>query len=111
MPLLIVALAVVLLLVMMIKFRINGFIALFLAALFVGLARGLSLPKIYDAIVTGVGDQLDELILGFGAMLGKVLADSGAAQRIATSVVNVFGINRVQFTMVLTATCIGISPS
>jgi Gnt-I system high-affinity gluconate transporter len=111
MPLLIVALAVVLLLVMMTKFRINGFIALFLAALFVGLARGLSLPKIYDAIVTGVGDQLDELILilGFGAMLGKVLADSGAAQRIATSVVNVFGIGRVQLAMVLTATCIGIT--
>jgi Gnt-I system high-affinity gluconate transporter len=111
MPLLIVALAVVLLLVMMTKFRINGFIALFLAALFVGLARGLSLPKIYDAIVTGVGDQLDELILilGFGAMLGKVLADSGAAQRIATSVVNVFGISRVQLAMVLTATCIGIT--
>jgi Gnt-I system high-affinity gluconate transporter len=111
MPLLIVALAVVLLLVLMTKFRINGFIALFLAAVFVGLARGLSLPKIYDAIVTGVGDQLDELILilGFGAMLGKVLADSGAAQRIATSMVNAFGIGRVQLAMVLTATCIGIT--
>jgi Gnt-I system high-affinity gluconate transporter len=111
MPLFIVALAVVLLLVMMIKFRLNGFIALFLTALFVGLARGMSLPKIYDAIVTGVGDQLSELILilGFGAMLGKVLADSGAAQRIATSMVNVFGISRVQLAMALTATCIGIT--
>jgi Gnt-I system high-affinity gluconate transporter len=111
MPLFIVALAVVLLLVLMTKFRINGFIALFLAALFVGLARGLSLTKIYDAMVTGVGDQLDELILilGFGAMLGKVLADSGAAQRITTSMVNVFGISRVQLAMVLTSTCIGIT--
>jgi len=111
MPLVIVALAVVLLLVMMTRFKINGFIALFVAALFVGVARGMSLPKIYDAIVSGVGDQLDELILilGFGAMLGKVLADSGAAQRIATSVVNVFGIGRVQLAMVLTATCIGIT--
>ncbi|MGI5231712.1 SLC13 family permease [Actinoallomurus sp. CA-142502] len=111
MPLIIVALAVVLLLVLMTKFRINGFIALFVAALFVGLARGLSLTKIYDAMVTGVGDQLDELILilGFGAMLGKVLADSGAAQRITTSVVDVFGIGRVQLAMVLTSTCIGIT--
>ncbi|MEV5753900.1 gluconate:H+ symporter [Actinoallomurus sp. NPDC052308] len=111
MPLLLVALAVVLLLVMMTKFKINGFIALFIAALFVGLARGMSLPKIYDAIVSGVGDQLDELILilGFGAMLGKVLADSGAAQRIATSVVNAFGISRVQLAMVLTSTAIGIT--
>ncbi|MBO2446068.1 gluconate permease [Actinomadura barringtoniae] len=111
MPLVIVALAVVLLLVMMTRYKINGFIALFVAALFVGVARGMALPKIYDAIVSGVGDQLDELILilGFGAMLGKVLADSGAAQRIATSVVNVFGIGRVQLAMVLTATCIGIT--
>ncbi|GAA2130650.1 GntT/GntP/DsdX family permease [Actinomadura napierensis] len=111
MPLLIVALAVVLLLVMMTKFKINGFIALFIAALFVGLARGMALPKIYDAIVSGVGDQLDELILilGFGAMLGKVLADSGAAQRIATSMVDAFGISRVQLAMVLTSTAIGIT--
>jgi Gnt-I system high-affinity gluconate transporter len=111
MPLIIVALAVVLLLVLMTKFRINGFIALFIAALFVGLARGLSLTKVYDAMVTGVGDQLDELILilGFGAMLGKVLADSGAAQRITTSLVNVFGIGRVQLAMVLTSICIGIT--
>ncbi|MDL4817298.1 GntT/GntP/DsdX family permease [Actinomadura opuntiae] len=111
MPLLIVALAVVLLLVMMTKFKINGFIALFIAALFVGLARGMALPKIYDAIVSGVGDQLDELILilGFGAMLGKVLADSGAAQRIATSMVDAFGIGRVQLAMVLTSTAIGIT--
>lgn len=111
MPLIIVALAVVLLLVLMTKLRINGFIALFIAALFVGLARGLSLTKIYDAMVAGVGDQLDELILilGFGAMLGKVLADSGAAQRITTSMVDVFGIGRVQLAMVLTSTCIGIT--
>lgn len=111
MPLLIVALAVVLLLVMMTRFKINGFIALFLAALFVGVARGMPLPKIYDAILDGVGGQLDELILilGFGAMLGKVLADSGAAQRIATTLVNAFGISRVQLVMVLTSTCIGIT--
>ena len=111
MALLIVALAVVLLLVMMTRFKINGFIALFIAAVFVGVARGMPLDKIYDAILDGVGGQLDELILilGFGAMLGKILADSGAAQRIATTLVNTFGIGRVQLVMVLTATCIGIT--
>jgi len=111
MPLLIVALAVVFLLVLMTRFKINGFIALFIAAVLVGVARGMPLDKIYDAILDGVGGQLDELILilGFGAMLGKVLADSGAAQRIATTLVNTFGIGRVQLVMVLTSTCIGIT--
>jgi Gnt-I system high-affinity gluconate transporter len=111
MPLVYVAIAVVLLLVMMTKFKINGFIALFLVALLVGLLQGLGLTKTYDSIVLGVGDQLDELILilGFGAMLGKVLADSGAAQRIATSMVGFFGVSRVQLAMVLTAFAIGIT--
>ena len=49
------------------------------------------------------------MILGFGAMLGKLMADSGAAQRIATSMLHLFGISRVQLAMVLTAFAIGIT--
>jgi Gnt-I system high-affinity gluconate transporter len=49
------------------------------------------------------------LILGFGAMLGRILADSGATQKIATSMTNFFGINRVQLAMVLSAFAIGIT--
>jgi Gnt-I system high-affinity gluconate transporter len=111
MPLVIVALAVVLLLFLMTKFKLNGFISLFIVALLVGIARGMSLSDVYDSMVEGVGGQLGELILtlGFGAMLGKVLADSGAAQRIATTMVNVFGISRVQLAMVLTAFAVGIT--
>ena len=59
----------------------------------------------------GIGSQLDDLvmILGFGAMLGKLMADSGAAQRIAMSMLHLFGISRVQLAMVLTAFAIGIT--
>jgi Gnt-I system high-affinity gluconate transporter len=111
MPLVIVALAVVLLLFLMTKFKLNGFISLFIVALLVGIARGMGLSDVYDSMVEGVGGQLGELILtlGFGAMLGKVLADSGAAQRIATTMVNFFGISRVQLAMVLTAFAVGIT--
>src|SRR5579875_3154977 len=111
MPLLVVALAVVLLLVLMTKFRLNGFIALFLVAVLVGLARGMPIDKIYGSITDGVGGQLDETILtlGFGAMLGKVLADSGGADRIATSLIRVFGISRAQLAIALTSLCIGIT--
>lgn len=111
MPLLVVAAAVVLLLVLMTKFRLNGFIALFLVAVVVGLMRGMPIDKIYSSITDGVGGQLNETILtlGFGAMLGKVLADSGGADRIATSLIRVFGISRAQLAIALTSLCIGIT--
>jgi Gnt-I system high-affinity gluconate transporter len=111
MPLVIVAIGVALLIVMMTRFKLNGFIALILVAILVGLLQGMGVAKVYESIVKGVGNQLSELvlILGFGAMLGKVLADSGAAQRIATSMVKFFGISRVQLAMVLTAFAIGIT--
>jgi len=111
MPLLIVALGVVLLLVMMTRFKLNGFVSLILVALLVGLLQGLGLSKTYDSIVDGIGGQLDDLvmILGFGAMLGKILADSGAAQQIASRMVTVFGVSRVQLAMILTSFAIGIT--
>jgi Gnt-I system high-affinity gluconate transporter len=110
-PLVIVALAVALLLLLMTKFKLNGFIALIVVAILVGVVRGLSLTETYEAILEGIGGQLDDLvlILGFGAMLGRVMADSGAAQTIATTMVRFFGISRVQLAMVLTAFAIGIT--
>ncbi len=111
MPLVIVGVGVALLLLLMTRFKLNGFIALILVAIAVGLLQGMGLDEVYKSIVKGIGGQLGELtmILGFGAMLGKLLADSGAAQRIATSMLHLFGISRVQLAMVLTAFAIGIT--
>ncbi|WP_028660429.1 SLC13 family permease [Nocardioides insulae] len=111
MPLLVVAIAVAILLVLMTRYRLNGFIALFVVAILVGLVQGMPVYDVYDSILEGVGGQLDELvlILGFGAMLGKVLADSGAADRIALSLTRAFGISRVQLAVMLTSVCIGIT--
>jgi Gnt-I system high-affinity gluconate transporter len=111
MPLVIVAIGVALLLLLMTRFKLNGFIALILVAIIVGLLEGEGLSDTYDSITAGIGGQLKELtmILGFGAMLGKILADSGAAQRIALSMLKLFGISRVQLAMVLTSFAIGIT--
>jgi Gnt-I system high-affinity gluconate transporter len=111
MPLVVVALAVALLLLLMTKFKFNGFVALLIVAIAVGLVQGMGLEKTYESIVDGVGGQLDDLvlILGLGAMLGKILADSGAAQKIASTLVNFFGVSRVQLAIVLSAFCIGIT--
>lgn len=111
MPLLIIAVAVGVLLLLMTKFRLNGFVALIIVALMVGLLQGMPLSDTYDSMLKGIGSQLDDLvlILGFGAMLGRLLADSGAAQQIATSMTGFFGIGRVQLAMVLSAFAIGIT--
>ena len=81
MPLVIVAIGVALLLLLMIRFKMNGFIALVLVALAVGLMQGMPLDKVIVSIKNGVGGTLGSLalIMGFGAMLGKLLADCGGA--------------------------------
>lgn len=111
MPLLIIAVAVGVLLLLMTKFRLNGFVALIIVALMVGLLQGMPLSDTYESMLKGIGGQLDDLvlILGFGAMLGRLLADSGAAQQIATSMTRFFGVSRVQLAMVLSAFAIGIT--
>ncbi|MBL8925150.1 MAG: gluconate permease [Pseudonocardia sp.] len=111
MPLVVVALAVAILLLLMTKFRLNGFVALIIVAILVGVLQGMPLDNIYESILDGIGGQLDDLvlILGFGAMFGRILADSGAAQKIATSMTDFFGISRVQLAMVLSAFAIGIT--
>lgn len=106
-----VAFAVLLLLVLMMVFKIDGFISLILATLFVGLMLGMPLETVTKSMYSGVGGQLKSLILilAFGAMLGKLLADSGAAQRIATTLIDKFGEKNVQWAMLLTSLIVGIT--
>jgi Gnt-I system high-affinity gluconate transporter len=78
MPFLSVAIGVaLLLLLLMIRFKLNGFIALILVALAVALLLGMPVDKVIASVEKGVGDTLGRLalIIAFGAMLGKLLAD------------------------------------
>ena len=70
-------------LVALIRFEMNGFIALVLVALAVGLMQGMPLDKVIGSIKAGVGGTLESSLAdhGFGAMLGKMLADCGGAQQ------------------------------
>lgn len=111
MALLIVGFGVLLLLFLMIKLKLDGFMSLILVALIVGIMEGMPLDKITDSIYTGMGGQLKSLvlILAFGAMLGKLLEDSGAAQRIATTFINMFGQKNVQWAMIVTSLIVGVT--
>jgi Gnt-I system high-affinity gluconate transporter len=111
MPLFIVALGILLLLVLMIVFKLNGFLSLILVALSVGILEGMPLTEVVNSITKGVGGTLGTLalVLGFGAMLGKLLADSGGAQRIALTLIYKFGKNRIQLAVVITGFIVGIA--
>ncbi|NDL64430.1 gluconate transporter [Acerihabitans arboris] len=111
MPLFIVAIGVALLLLLMIRFKLNGFIALILVALIVGVLEGMPVSKVLVSIKSGVGGTLGSLalIIGFGAMLGKLLADCGGAQRIATTLIDKFGKQNIQWAVVVTGFTVGFA--
>ncbi|MNW23869.1 High-affinity gluconate transporter [compost metagenome] len=122
MPLLVVALAVVVLLILMMRFKLNGFIALILAATLVAfwaVATGslsvdgepAGVADIPEIITEGLGGQLGStaVVIGLGAMIGRVMGDAGAAQRIARKILSVFGERGVQWAMIISAMLIGVT--
>ncbi|WP_409309491.1 gluconate:H+ symporter [Pectobacterium sp. B1J-3] len=111
MPLVIIAIGVVLLLILMIGFKINGFIALTLVAAVVGVLEGMAPLKVLASIQTGIGGTLGGLamILGFGAMLGRLISDTGAAQRIATTLIHRLGKDKIQWALVITGLIVGLA--
>ncbi len=110
MPLLIVVLGILLLFLLVAKFKLNGFISFILVSLFVGITEGMEPIDVVNSIQKGIGNILGflVLILGLGAMLGKLVADSGAAQRITTKLVDKFGKKNIQWAVVLTGFIVGI---
>ncbi len=110
MPLLIIALGIAILLIMILGFRINAFIALILVSLGVGMGVGMTPLETVDAIQEGVGSTLGSLalILGFGAMLGGIIAESGAARVISQRLIQNFGIRQLPWAMVLTGFIVGV---
>lgn len=111
MPFVVVAVAVAVLLVLMTKLKFNGFIALLLVAVAVAFVMGIPAGKIPEILADGVGGQIDEtmLVIGLGAMIGRVMGDAGAAQRIAMKLVAWFGEKGVQAAMVVSAMLIGVT--
>ncbi|WP_255945735.1 gluconate:H+ symporter [Streptomyces odontomachi] len=111
MPLVVVGISVLVLLLLMTKLRLNGFAALLLVAVGVAVVRGIPLEKIPDVLSEGIGGQIGDtmLTIGLGAMIGRVMGDCGAAQRIAGKLLDICGPRGVQWAMVLSAMVIGVT--
>jgi gluconate transporter len=110
MNLLILFLAIGVLLFLILRLQLNAFLALIVTALGTGLALGMPIEKVIKSVEAGVGSTLGQLamVIGFGAMLGELLAASGAIQRISRRLITVFGEKRIHWAILVTAFIIGI---
>ncbi|NNM31318.1 MAG: gluconate transporter, partial [Akkermansiaceae bacterium] len=103
--------AIVLILVLILKFRIQAFVTLLVAAIFVGLASGtLSIVDVGGTIVDGMGSALGFIatIIGLGAIFGQFIEHSGGAQSLANGLLRVFGEKRADWAMLMTGFLISI---
>ncbi len=111
MPLIILAIGIILLFFLIVKVKMNSFLSLILVCIILAFGEGLPVDKIFPTIQKGLGATLGGLtiVVGFGAILGKLMADSGGAQRIATTLINLFGRQNVKWAVCLTGFIVGIA--
>lgn len=110
MSVLIVFMGVGVLLLLVAVLRLNTFISFLIVAYGVALGLGMDPIPAAKSVQTGIGNILGSLvpILGLGAMLGKLVAESGGAQRITQSLIKWFGERWIQIALVLTGFVVGI---
>ncbi|MCO6544479.1 MAG: gluconate permease GntP [Gilliamella sp.] len=94
-----------------IRFKINSMIALLATAIFVGLMAKMDLLSILKTIKSGFGGTLGELaiIVVFGAVIGKLMVDSGAAHQIAEALLKKLGIKYVKIAIIIMGLIFGLA--
>jgi gluconate:H+ symporter, GntP family len=108
--LLLALLAVSALIVLIARLKLHPFVALVSVSLALGVVAGMPPAAGVKAFQDGVGNTLGfiAVVVGLGTMLGKMMAESGAATRIATTLIDLFGQQRVHWAIMLVAFIVGI---
>jgi Gnt-I system high-affinity gluconate transporter len=109
-PLVVIAISLVCLVILVAWAKVHPLLAFVLVSAGAAVALGMPLATVPAALRKGMGDMLGSLLLVIvtGAMLGKLVVESGAAQRIATTLVAAFGKQRMSWAMALTGFIVGI---
>lgn len=104
------AMAIIALILLIARYRLNPFITLTLVSLGLGLAAGMPAKDLVAAYEAGVGKTLGHiaLIVALGTMLGKMMAESGGAEQIARTLIGWFGERNVHWAMVFVAFLVGL---
>src|SRR6476469_655088 len=90
------AVAIIALVVMIVRFKFNPVVSLVVGSAYLGLAVGLGVDKTIDAIMKGFGDIMAEvgLLIAFGVLMGAILQQTGAIQRLVQTLLKLFGPKR-----------------
>ncbi|ACA32365.1 GntP family permease [Histophilus somni] len=93
--------SIALLLLLIIKFKVHAFVALVLVSLLTALATGMSVDKILPTLLGGFGNTLASvaLLVGLGAMIGRLLEITGGAKVLADTLINKFGEKKAPFAL------------
>ncbi|HUR44880.1 MAG TPA: hypothetical protein VMZ27_03310, partial [Candidatus Saccharimonadales bacterium] len=103
-------LAVVGLILLIARFKVHSFVALLLASIFVGLFSGMAPLAVAKSMQAGVGTVLESiaLVVGLGALLGKMLESSGGAEVVANTLLRKLGQKRLHWTMLWVGLLVGV---
>jgi Gnt-I system high-affinity gluconate transporter len=110
MIILIVLLSLLVLILLIAWARFHPFLAFIIVSLLAGWWLGIPVDKLTASVKTGIGAMLGELaiIICLGAMLGKLIAETGAAQKISATLLKYLGERNLQWAMMLTGFVVGI---
>jgi len=102
--------AIAVLILMITRFKVYPFLVLIIVSLLLGLAVGMPAGTIVKSFETGNGNTLGHIaiVVGLGTMLGKMMAESGGAERIAMTLINWFGEKNIHWAMMFVAIIVGL---
>ena len=100
---------IILLLLLIIKFKIHPILSLLISALVIGLGAGMPVPTLVSTVEKGAGDTLQGIILliGLGSLFGGILEVSGGAQCVAQTLINKFGEKKSGIALGITGLVVG----
>ncbi|MDL2278392.1 GntP family permease [Parabacteroides sp. OttesenSCG-928-G07] len=106
----IILLALLLLIVLISYYKVDAFLSFILVSVLAGIALGMPMSELPNVVDRGIGNILGSLtlIIVLGAMLGKLVAESGAIQQIADAMISVFGKDKIQWGLMITGFIVGI---
>ncbi|MFX1695602.1 gluconate:H+ symporter [Paraburkholderia sp. A1RO-5L] len=102
--------AIAALIFMITRWKVYPFLVLIIVSLLLGLAAGMPMDTIVKSFETGNGNTLGHIaiVVGLGTMLGKMMAESGGAERVATTLIRWFGEKNIHWAMMFVAIIVGL---
>ena len=99
-----------LLLFLILKLKIQAFIALLVTSIFLGLITGMPMDAIIKSVLDGMGSTLGFVatVVGIGAIFGQMLDSSGGAESLALYLTKRFGKEKADYALVITGFLVGI---